>query len=152
MPAILSPATAMSTCGGSCQSAPGVSARPALSSKVVPAGIGSSDIATHLLLLWLDVGGPDHLGPFLGLSGNERPEIGRRAGNEHAAEIGELGFELGIVKSGIDLAIELIDDRGRRIRGRAEAEKCARLIARHELTHAGKVRQPLRAGGGGYAQ
>src|SRR6516165_2539710 len=110
MPAILSPATAMSTCGGSCQSAPEVSARPALSSKEAPAGIGSSDIATHLLLLWLDVGGPDHLGPFLGFSGNECPEIGR-AGNEHAAEVGEPGLELGIGEAGVDLAIELIDDR-----------------------------------------
>src|SRR6516225_1624422 len=122
MPAILSPATAMSTCGGSCQSAPGVSARPPLTSKVVPAGIDSSDMATHLLLLRLDAGGPDHLRPFFGFSGNQRPEIGRRAGNGHAAEVSELGLELGIGETGIDLAIELIDDLGRRVRRRAEAE------------------------------
>ena len=71
----------------------------------------------------LDIGGPDHLPPFLRFFGNEGPEIGRRAGKNHAAEVGELSLQLGIGETSIDFLIELIDDLTRRFRGSADSEK-----------------------------
>jgi hypothetical protein len=40
--------------------------------------------------LRLDTGEPDHLGPFFGFVGDELPEVGRRAGKYHAAQLGKL--------------------------------------------------------------
>src|SRR5258708_20877348 len=44
----------------------------------------------------LDVGGADHLAPFLGFIANELAEVARRARKHHAAEVGEPGLHGGI--------------------------------------------------------
>ena len=48
--------------------------------------------------LHLDVGGPDHLGPFLGFIADELAEVVRRARKHHAAELGEPRLHLWIGK------------------------------------------------------
>ena len=70
-----------------------------------------------LLLFRLDVGSPNQLAPFLNFFGNEDPKLGRRAGKNHAAEVGELSLQLGIGEASIDFLVELIDDLTRRFRG-----------------------------------
>src|SRR6202795_2390759 len=83
--------------------------------------------------LRLDIRELDHLGPFLGFIGNELAEIGRRTGERHGAEIGNPLLQRGIAEAGIDLLVELVDDVGWRVLGRANAVEAARIVARHEL-------------------
>src|SRR5262245_14429272 len=64
--------------------------------------------------LRLDVGGPDHLAPFLGFFGDQLAELGRRSRQRRAAEVSETGLHLRVVESRVDLLIELVDDLGRR--------------------------------------
>src|ERR687888_2332119 len=56
-----------------------------------------------------------HLAPLLGFLGDELTELGGRAGKRLAAYFGKLCSHRRIVQSGVDLAVELIDDRDRRI-------------------------------------
>src|SRR5262249_24666574 len=46
----------------------------------------------------LEVGRPDHLGPLLGVVGNELAEIGGRAGKQRAAEVEQPRLELRILE------------------------------------------------------
>src|SRR5262249_33403889 len=46
----------------------------------------------------LDVGSPDHLGPLLGVVGDEPAEIGGRAGKQRAAELEQPRLELRILE------------------------------------------------------
>src|SRR5262245_40744207 len=92
------------------------------------------------LSLWLDVCVADHLAPFLGFAGDDRSEIGRRAPKDDAAEVRKLGLQLGIGEASIDLLVELLDDLGGGLCGRADAEEGARFVTRHKLVHAWKVR------------
>src|ERR1700676_2721524 len=71
--------------------------------------------------LRLDVRELDHLGPFLGLIGNELAEIGGWAGKCHGAEIGKPLLQRGIGEAGIGLLGLLVDDVGWRVLGRADA-------------------------------
>src|SRR6185369_17693201 len=75
--------------------------------------------------LRLDIRRSDDLAPLLGLVGNQCPKIGRRASQDHAAEFGDLGLELGISESRIDLLVEPLDNLDRRVPGRADAKKAA---------------------------
>src|SRR5262245_6901159 len=61
-------------------------------------------------LLRLDAGEPDHLGPFLGLGGDERGEVGGRAGERRAAQFGETRLDPGVGEPRIDLLVEPVDD------------------------------------------
>src|SRR5262249_56776561 len=70
-----------------------------------------------------DVGRPDYLGPLLDFFGNEGPEIGRRAGEDHAAKVGKVSPQLGIGQAGIDFLVERVDDLARGFPGRADSEK-----------------------------
>src|SRR6266436_2591145 len=73
-------------------------------------------------LLRFDVGCPDHLGPLLGFFRNKRPEIGRRASNDYAAQVGKLNPQFRIGEAGIDLLVEPIDNLDGCFPRRAEAE------------------------------
>src|SRR5262245_27775094 len=79
--------------------------------------------------LRLDIGRSDDFAPLLGLISNQSSEIGRRASQDHASEFGDLGVELGIHESGIDLLVEPVDNLDRRIPGRTDAKKPTRFIA-----------------------
>src|SRR6478752_5922439 len=100
----------------------------------------------------LDIGGPDHIGPFLGFFGDQLAELDRRSRQRRAAEVSETGLHLGVVESRVDLLVELVDDLGRRGLRYAEAEPEARFVARQELTHGRDVRQRLRPRRGRDAQ
>src|SRR5262245_21962230 len=64
---------------------------------------------------WLDVGRADHLAPLLGFHGDERAEVGGRACQYRATQIGKARFEFGINKASVDLRVELVDDLGGRV-------------------------------------
>src|SRR5262245_37394276 len=102
--------------------------------------------------LRLDVEGPDHVAPLLGFVSDQLSELSRRSRQHHAAEVSETGLHLRVVESRVDLLVELVDDLGRRVLGRADAEPGARLVARHELADGWEVRQRLRARCGGHRQ
>src|SRR6516165_11861875 len=55
----------------------------------------------------LDMGGADHLGPFLGFVGEELAELGRTERKRGAAEIGKARLDFGISEGKRDLAVEL---------------------------------------------
>ena len=48
---------------------------------------------------------------------------------------------LGSARAGVDLLVELVDDLGGRVLGRADADSSARLVARHEFADGRDVRQ-----------
>jgi hypothetical protein len=100
-------------------------------------------------LIPLDIGGPDHLVPFLGFVGDEPAEVGGRAGERHAAEVGQPRLDLRIGERGVDLGVERLDDRGGRALRRADAPPVAPLVARHEFGDRRHVRQRVRACHGG---
>jgi hypothetical protein len=102
--------------------------------------------------LRLDAGELDHLGPFLGFVGNELAEIGRRARKHCAAEVNEPRFHVGIGEGCVDLRVELRDDFGRRVLGRADPVPETRFVARQELTHGRDVWQRVRARRSGYSE
>src|SRR5215470_1282302 len=82
---------------------------------------GHADV--WVTLIRPDVRRPDHLAPLLGFVCDQFSEIGRRAPEDDAAQIGQLGLQLRIGEARIDLRVELVDDRGGRIPWCAEAEK-----------------------------
>src|SRR5262249_15620628 len=59
-------------------------------------------------------------------------------------KIGKARLDFGISEGHRDLAVELIDNRGGRVPGRATPEPVARLEARHKFAHGRDVRQRLR--------
>ena len=77
----------------------------------------------------LDVGGPDHLAPFLGFLGDQVAELDRRSRQRRSAEVSETGLHLGVVESRVDLLVELVDDLGRRGLRCAEAVPNTPLVA-----------------------
>src|SRR6516225_7300187 len=95
--------------------------------------------------LRLDVGGPDHLAPFLGFLGDQLAELDRRSRQRRAAEVGETGLHLRVVEGRIDLLVELVDDLGGCVPGNANAIPRRGLVARQEFSHSWDARQRLRA-------
>ena len=67
------------------------------------------------VLFSLDSRSADDLRPFFGVIRDEFAEFRGRAWKHFRAQILKLGFELGIGKPRIDLAIELVDNVCRRI-------------------------------------
>src|SRR5262245_21316921 len=57
--------------------------------------------------------------------------------------VGKPRLQLGISEPRIDLAIELINDLGRRVFGRTEANPLARLETRHEIANGRDIRECL---------
>src|SRR5262245_22151714 len=93
--------------------------------------------------LRLDVARPDHLAPLLGFVGDQLAEVRDRAGKYHAPKVGKPRLQLGISEPRIDLAIEFINDLGRRGFGRTEANPLARLETRHEIANGRDIRECL---------
>src|SRR5262249_12888406 len=58
--------------------------------------------------LRLDVGAAEHVGPLLGISCDELAEVGRRARQHRAAQVGNARLHLGIGERHIDLLVELV--------------------------------------------
>src|SRR5262245_39304740 len=100
----------------------------------------------------LDAGEFDHLGPLFGFVGDQLSELSRRSRQRHAAEVSETGLYLRIVESRVDLLVELLDDLGGRVLGRADALPRARLVAWDELTQGRDFRERLRASARGYRE
>src|SRR5262245_14486767 len=59
----------------------------------------------------------DYFAPLLGIVSDELAEVRDRAGKYHAPKVGKPRLQLGISEPRIDLAIELINDLGRRVLG-----------------------------------
>src|SRR5262249_45360693 len=70
----------------------------------------------------------DHLGPLVGFRGDELPEVGRTARDQHAAELREASLDLRVGQGGVDLLVELVNDLGRRALRRAHPVKGAGLV------------------------
>src|SRR5262245_38474911 len=105
-----------------------------------PIGIYGTPVGSF----WLDAGELDHLGPFLGLIGDELAEIGRRTGEHGATKLGKPRLDLGIVECGVGLPVELVDDGRGRSLGRAEAPPVAVLVARQVIGDGRHIWQRLR--------
>src|SRR5262245_41029172 len=90
--------------------------------------------------LRFDVGSPDHLGPLLGIVGDELAEVGRRTLKDRYAQGGKLRLDLGISEGRIDFLVELVDDLGRRLLGNADTMPAAGLVVRHKFTQGWNVR------------
>ena len=80
------------------------------------------------------------LPPLLGFLGDQLSKLGGRERRHIATDVGKPRLQLGIGERGVDLPVELVDDLGRRILGRAEAIHRACLVARDELTDGRDVR------------
>src|SRR5262249_13146252 len=93
--------------------------------------------------LGLCAGELDYFAPLLGIVSDELAEVRDRAGKYHAPKVGKPRLQLGISEPRIDLAIELINDLGRCIFGRTEANPLASLETRHEIAHSGDIRECL---------
>src|SRR4051812_39908282 len=93
----------------------------------------SGDTVLHARLSDLrNLGVPDHLGPFFSFIADEFPEIGRRAGQHHAAEFSTPCLQLGIGKPSVDLNVELFEDRRGRVLRRNKPDPLARLESWNE--------------------
>src|SRR5262249_1897688 len=77
----------------------------------------------------------DHLGPLLCICGDECAELGGRAFKHRVAEEGDARLHLGIGEAGIDRLVELVDDLGGCIPGRADPLPASSLVARHEVAY-----------------
>src|SRR5262249_61356539 len=83
----------------------------------------------------------DHLGPLLRIGGDERAEVGGRVCKHRVAEVSDTRFHPGIGEARIDLRVELADDLGGGIPGRADPLPAWSLVARNK----GAYRRALRA-------
>src|SRR5258705_6597235 len=79
--------------------------------------------------LWSDVGRSDHLAPLLDFLRDELSEIGGRAAEHRAVQVGKPRLHLGVGEARIDLLVELVDDLGGRGLWVAEAQQRARFVA-----------------------
>src|SRR5215467_4824995 len=100
----------------------------------------------------LGAGEFDHLAPLLDFFHQYLSEVGGCAGDHDAAEVGEACLDPWIGNRPVDLPVELGDDVGRRVLGRADAVDPARLVAWNEIGHDGKVRERLGARRGCHRQ
>src|SRR5207302_10683871 len=77
--------------------------------------------------------GLDHLAPLLGFVGDELPEVGGRAGQRCATQLGKPRLDLGVGEARVDLPVELIDNLEGRVPGCDNAEPNARLVTGHKI-------------------
>src|SRR5712691_10891977 len=107
----------------------------ARSRKTLKLSLSYSDVLMAFATLsWMSVYPCEfhHLGPLLGLVGDELAEILDRARQQRRALLGEARPQLGIGEARVDLLVEPRDDLGRRAFGREHAVPRARLVAGHE--------------------
>ena len=86
-----------------------------------------------MISLQLDVGRPDHLGPFIRFIADKFTEISRRAREHDAAHVGEPSLHREVTKGSVDLNIEFVNYRWRHAPGCNEPNPLARLETRYEL-------------------
>jgi hypothetical protein len=84
-------------------------------------------------LLRFDAGELDHLGPLLGLVGDELAKLGGRHRHRNAAEVCKPLLDLGIGKADVNLLVEPVNDISGGIFRRANSKPCSRLIAWYEI-------------------
>ena len=88
--------------------------------------------------LRLDARELDHLGPFLGIVGDELAEVSGRAGKHRPPKSASRALIVGIGKAGVDLLVELVDDLSGRVpAARRDRYQTTCLIARQEVAHVG---------------
>ena len=85
----------------------------------------------------------DHLGPLLGICGDEGAKIGRRAYEHRAAEVGNPCFYSGISEARINLLVELVDDLSGRVSRSADPLPADSLVTWYKVTYSRGVRQHL---------
>src|SRR5580704_19230465 len=79
--------------------------------------------------LRLRAGELDHLGPLLCFRIDKITEISGRHRRRRATKIDKTSLELRIIKCRVDLFVQLLDNRGRRILRCPDPEPCRRLVA-----------------------
>jgi hypothetical protein len=89
---------------------------------------------------WLDARKLNHVGPLLGVVGNELGECGGRARQCREAQFCKPCLRLTIGKPNVDLLVELVYQLGRCIPGCADAIPRARLVARNEFAYCRDIR------------
>src|SRR5262245_4323449 len=87
----------------------------------------------------------DDFGPFFSVFGDESPELSGRTRKCPTTQFSKPRLDLGIGEACIDLLVELLNDLGRCAHRCTKAEPRARLIAGHEISYGGDIRQSLRA-------
>src|SRR5438046_1369747 len=95
--------------------------------------------------VWLGTGELNRRAPLFNFFGDQLGIVGGGAGKHRAPQVGQPGIDPGIGEGGVDLLIELVDDFGRRVSGRADAKYPTRLIARDELSDSWDIGQRLEA-------
>src|SRR5262245_52416678 len=88
----------------------------------------------------LDVEGPDDLAPLFAVVSDELAEIGGRANERRAAELGEPRLDFWIGEAGVNGLIELVNNLRRRVLWRTYPKPLARLVARHEFAQCRNIR------------
>src|SRR5262249_54144470 len=89
------------------------------------------------LSLRLDAGEPNHLGPFFDFARDEPSEVGGRAGQQGALEVGQSRLHLRISETRIELPVERLEDVGGGALGRADAEPFTRFVTRNGFNDRG---------------
>src|SRR5262249_42062084 len=82
--------------------------------------------------LGLEAGELHHLGPFFGFVGDEVAEVGGRARESRAAQVGNQRRDLGVSEGSVYLLVQLVDDFGGSVPGSTEAAPETCLETRQE--------------------
>src|SRR6516162_9236060 len=85
----------------------------------------------------------DHLCPLLRIYRYEFAEVGRRAYEHRAAEVGNPCFYSGIAEARVNLLVELVDDLSGRVSRSADPLPADCLVAWYKVTYSRGVRQHL---------
>src|SRR5882672_3521891 len=93
------------------------------------------------VLLRLNVGRTDHLGPLVGFVRDEFLETVGRAWQDSAAQFAKPCLDARIGKARVDLPVQQGDDVSGRILGRPQAEPKTRFKPRYELAKCRGIRQ-----------
>jgi hypothetical protein len=102
------------------------------------------------ILIRLDVGRPDHLGPLLGIVGDESTKVGRGTHKRYAPKSASQAFNVGLASPALISLLSFYLDG--RVLGNDKAKKLARLITRHKFGYGRDVRQDHRARRRGHRQ
>ena len=89
---------------------------------------------------------------FFDFIGDELAKVSWRATNRYTADIGEPLFYLGIDENGVDLMIELVDDRCWCVPWCTDSVPNGGLESRHKFCHSRNVWQGIRARRAGYCE
>src|SRR5262245_46160172 len=93
------------------------------------------------LSLGPDPSGLDHPGPFFSFLGNQLAKLSWRARKHRTAQAREPRSQIGIIESRINLPIDLVDNRSRRLLRCRDAVPNACFIGPNKLTYCRDIRQ-----------